>query len=60
MFFSNQEEELVNVLINDKQYKITQKLITKEESLINWKWLLLLIAGLLAIEWFLRKYLGKI
>ncbi len=60
LFFSNQQEELINGLINDKQYKITQKLITKEENLINWKWLLFLIAGLLAIEWFLRKYLGKI
>lgn len=60
LFYKNQEEDLLQQLINDKTYFTTQKSEIKEENLINWKWMLFLIVGLLSLEWFLRKYYGKI
>lgn len=60
LFYKNQSESLINELLNDKRYYTTQKSIVKEENLINWKWLLFVIVGLLTIEWFTRKYFGKI
>ncbi|MDY0779419.1 VWA domain-containing protein [Tenacibaculum sp. IB213877] len=59
-FYKTEQQQLINVLVNDKNYYTTQKSIDKEENLINWKWILFLIAGLLTIEWFTRKYFGKI
>ena len=51
---------LINDLIANKDYFTTQKMVSKKQSLINWKWILIGIASLLSIEWFLRKYYGKI
>ncbi|TVZ54963.1 hypothetical protein OD91_0202 [Lutibacter sp. Hel_I_33_5] len=60
LFFNNQEDDLLNELINDKKYYTTQKSIEKEQNLIDWKWILFLVIGLLSIEWFSRKYYGKL
>ncbi|MCH2032650.1 MAG: VWA domain-containing protein [Tenacibaculum sp.] len=60
LFFSHQQGDLINELIQNKDYYTVQKSIEKEEGIIQWQWLLFLIVGLLAIEWFLRKYYGKI
>ena len=60
LYYKDEVKSLVKELIEDKQYYTTQKIKEKEENLINWKWLLFTIAGLLAIEWFTRKYFGKI
>jgi len=51
---------LIQQLLEDKQYQTIQK--SKEEviSLINWKWLLPLVLFLFSVEWFVRKYYGKI
>lgn len=59
-FYIDNSQELIEQLINDKQYVTVQKSTVKKESLIDWKWILFLIVGLLTIEWFTRKYHGKI
>ena len=59
-YLANNQNNLLQDLINDAQYVTVQKAILKRESIINWIWILFLIAGLLAIEWFTRKYHGKI
>ncbi len=60
LFYQNQEDDLITNLLQDKRYYTVQKLVVKEENLINWKWILFLIIALLTVEWFLRKYYGKI
>ena len=60
VFYKNETEKLISELVNNKEYYKTQKLKEKEENLINWHWILFAIAGLLAVEWFIRKYIGKI
>ena len=60
LYLANNQNSLIQDLLNDSQYVTVQKAILKRESIINWIWILFLIAGLLAIEWFTRKYHGKI
>ncbi len=60
LYLTNNQNNLTQDLLQDPQYVTVQKAILKRESIINWIWLLFLIAGLLAIEWFTRKYHGKI
>ncbi len=60
LVYSNQVESLISSLLTDKDYFTTQKSIITQKSLIDWKWILILIASLLSIEWFVRKYYGKI
>lgn len=60
LYYKNQEQELLQELIDSKKFYITQKSTVKEESLINWKWMLFLIVSLLSTEWFIRKYYGKV
>ena len=59
LVYSNQVESLISNLLADKDYFTVQKSITTQKSLIDWKWILVLIASLLSIEWFVRKYYGK-
>lgn len=58
--FKHKEQQLFEQLIADKKYYTTQKSTIKQENLINWKWMLFFIVVLLSLEWFLRKYFGKI
>ncbi len=60
LYHKNQMEELLSELVAAKDYKTVQKSKVKEQNLIHWKWLLILAAFLLATEWFIRKYIGKI
>jgi len=60
LYSAARKDALIQDLLNDSQYVTVQKGVLKKESIINWSWILFLIAGLLAIEWFLRKYHGKI
>lgn len=59
-YYADQYEDLINDLVNNNQYKTIQRSNSIKESIINWQWILFLIAGLLALEWFTRKYHGKI
>jgi hypothetical protein len=59
-FFPNQVDVLIKTLLENEQYKPIQKSIVTKSPLIDWIWLLVLIAVLLAIEWFVRKYNGML
>jgi hypothetical protein len=49
---------LIKTLIENKDYKSIEKNISTKTPLIDWVWLLILIAVLLTTEWFIRKYNG--
>jgi hypothetical protein len=57
-FFENQVDDLIKTLLENKEYKSVEKNISTKTPLIDWVWLLILIAALLTIEWFVRKYNG--
>ncbi|RLJ68914.1 hypothetical protein CLV86_0303 [Lacinutrix venerupis] len=56
----NDYKSIINDLLNDERYKPIQKSSKNIVPLIDWKYLLVLIALSLAIEWFMRKYNGLI
>ncbi|MDW8848712.1 hypothetical protein SD960_01310 [Flavobacterium sp. MMLR14_040] len=57
-FFQNEVDDLIKTLIENKEYKSIEKNISTKTPLIDWIWLLILIAVLLTTEWFIRKYNG--
>lgn len=59
-YFSDNSNELSNDLINDSRFVTLQKSTKNIVPLIDFKFLLALIALSLATEWFLRKYNGLI
>ncbi|MGS2726182.1 VWA domain-containing protein [Psychroserpens sp. BH13MA-6] len=59
-YFINNADALINDLINDNRFATIQKSTKKVVPLIDWKYLLALIALSLAAEWFIRKYNGLI
>jgi len=58
IFVPNQMESLIKNLLDNPDYKAIQKAIVKKTPMIDWYWLLILIAASLAAEWFIRKYNG--
>ncbi|WP_233131029.1 vWA domain-containing protein [Polaribacter tangerinus] len=60
LFYSTQSMQLVEELLENKNYFTVQEAKEKEFFLIDWKLLLFLLVTLLSIEWFVRKYFGKI
>jgi hypothetical protein len=59
-FFVNTAENLAETLLNDKRFVSIQKSNKNSLPLIDWKYLLIIIALSLSLEWFLRKYNGLI
>ena len=57
-FLPNQADLLIQKLLADDSYKAIQKTLVKKSPLIDWIWLLVLIAISLGAEWFIRKYNG--
>ena len=57
-FLANQTDALIKQLLADDSYKAIQKTLVKKSPLIDWIWLLVLIAIALGAEWFIRKYNG--
>ncbi|MFN3755085.1 hypothetical protein [Flavobacterium sp.] len=57
-YLPNQIEALIKQLSEDESYKAIQKTIVKKSPLVDWVWLLVLLALSLAAEWFIRKYNG--
>ncbi|RED27178.1 hypothetical protein BD847_1114 [Flavobacterium cutihirudinis] len=57
-FFVNQADDLINTLLENKEYKSIEKNVSTKTPIIDWIWLLVLIAALLTTEWFVRKYNG--
>lgn len=54
----SQVEELIQQLLADESYKAIEKESVIKSPLIDWIWLLVLIAICLSTEWFVRKYNG--
>jgi len=59
-FYNKQEQNLIDYLIKDERFKSIQKNTISKTPLIDWKWILGLIVLTLSLEWFTRKYYGKI
>ena len=57
-FYLNEFNKLKETLIQNKNYIAIQKSKEKITPLIDWKWLLAIIALALSLEWFIRKYKG--
>lgn len=60
IYYNNQENDLIAELKSDERYKSIQKVDTLRTPLIDWKWILGFVLLTLSIEWFTRKYFGKI
>lgn len=58
VYYPNQIDVLIKALVENESYKPIQKTIVKKTPIIDWMWLLVLIATSLATEWFVRKYNG--
>ena len=58
VYYPDQAEKLIDFLANNENYKPLQKAITQKSPLIDWIWLLIILATTLAVEWFVRKYNG--
>ncbi|MGQ7944121.1 hypothetical protein [Flavobacterium sp. WC2509] len=59
-FYPNQIDALIKTLLDNEEYKAVQKDVVTKSPLIDWKWLLVLIAVFLSTEWFVRKYNGML
>ncbi|WP_456437766.1 VWA domain-containing protein [Psychroserpens sp.] len=59
-YFIDNTNTIINDLISDSRFATVQKSSKKVVPLIDWKYLLALIALSLAMEWFIRKYNGLI
>jgi hypothetical protein len=60
ILFPDQVDLLIKSLLENENYKPIQKAIVTKTPLIDWVWLLVIIAISLASEWFLRKYNGML
>jgi len=60
VYYPNQVDALIKTLLENEEYKAVQKEIVSKTPLIDWVWLLVLIAITLSAEWFLRKYNGML
>jgi hypothetical protein len=58
VYYPNQIDSLVEVLLNNENYIPIQKETILKSPLIDWKWVLLFLISALGIEWFIRKYNG--
>jgi hypothetical protein len=60
VFYSNEVNQLINALLSDNRFATIQKSTKNIVPLIEWKYLLSIIALSLFFEWFIRKYNGLI
>jgi len=60
VYYSSTSLQLLSDLVSDNRYTILQKSKTINQQLIDWKFVLWLAILFLAIEWFIRKYIGKV
>ncbi len=58
VYAPDQVDTLIKSLLDNTAYKAIEKAIVKKTPLIDWVWLLVLIAIALSSEWFIRKYNG--
>ena len=60
LYFEDKYRLVIDDLVNDNRFSTIQKSKKTIDKLVNWQWIMLLIIGLLSLEWFIRKYIGKI
>ncbi|PKP25810.1 MAG: hypothetical protein CVU03_06590 [Bacteroidetes bacterium HGW-Bacteroidetes-2] len=60
LYFLDQINTMISDITNDSRFISVQKSEQKIVPLLEWKILLFILAALLAIEWFIRKYNGLI
>lgn len=60
VYYKNQIHTLVEDLVQNKSFYTIQKTQKTTRRLIEWQWILFTIVALLSLEWFIRKYFGKI
>lgn len=60
LYLPNQVDDLIQSLLTNENYKTIEKETIKKTPIIDWVWLLVLIALSLAAEWFIRKYNGML
>lgn len=60
LYFEDKHRLVINDLVTDNRFSTIQKSKKSIDKLVNWQWIMLLIIGLLSLEWFIRKYIGKI
>lgn len=58
VYMPDQVDTLIKSLLNNPEYRSIEKAIVKKTPLIDWIWLLIIIAFALGSEWFIRKYNG--
>ncbi len=59
LYHTHQIDKLIDALLNDTSYFTTQKTQTHHKTLLDWRWVLWTILALFSLEWFIRKYYGK-
>ena len=60
LYFEDKHRLIIDDLVTDNRFSTIQKSKKSIDKLVNWQWIMLLIIGLLSLEWFIRKYIGKI
>ncbi|WP_310556884.1 hypothetical protein [Flavobacterium sp.] len=60
VFYPTQVDKLIDELLKKESFPAIQKEIIKKSPLIDWIWLLIILAISLATEWFTRKYNGML
>ena len=59
-YFVDDYNAIISELVSDERYQVIQKSKRSTIPIIDWKYLLGLIALALSLEWFIRKYNGLI
>ena len=60
LYFEDKHRLVIDDLVSDNRFSTIQKSKKTIDKLVNWQWIMLLIIGLLSLEWFIRKFIGKI
>ena len=60
LFYKNKMDDVTNELLDNTSFYTVQKSSVKQQNLIDWKWVLFFVIILFTVEWFVRKYHGKI
>jgi hypothetical protein len=60
VFMPDKTGALIRKLLDDPIYRPVQKTVVQKTPLIDWAWLLILLALTLSAEWLLRKYHGML
>jgi len=60
VFYQGQVDQLMTQLNSDPLLQTVERATIKQNSLIDWKVVLVMILLLLGLEWFLRKYNGLV